>query len=297
MKNTKKIMGMRINELLAKRNKKQKDLAKELEVTDNTISYFVSGSRSPNIDQIIKIADYLNTTTDYLFGLTRNSIPEYHDLGLLLGLSDKAIHNIIEMDWICGTDAFCFLAESDNFFRFAEILAVYLSGDYGYYIPFEIRKEINGDKWQETWQESGRDRLYKYQRDSAYTEFLMAKAIIDMLIDVRKEYDKTRKDWKDELSVNEEDIFNKILADVNKLADRYNEFKNVEHGIHDKSIEDAFKKLAEKVEELESFKLEYAKLADVKKRLSRIEKAIKNKEEYYEELHRYYAENNKEDNL
>ena len=49
---TKKKIGQAINTLLAEQNKRQKDLAKELGVTDNTISYFVSGSRTPNLEQI-----------------------------------------------------------------------------------------------------------------------------------------------------------------------------------------------------------------------------------------------------
>lgn len=55
---TRKIIGQTINTLLAEQNKRQKDLAKELGVTDNTISYFVSGSRTPNLEQITTIADF-----------------------------------------------------------------------------------------------------------------------------------------------------------------------------------------------------------------------------------------------
>lgn len=36
-------IGQTIGALLAEQNKKQKDLAKELGVTDNTISYIVAG--------------------------------------------------------------------------------------------------------------------------------------------------------------------------------------------------------------------------------------------------------------
>jgi len=66
----KKIIGMRINEALALRNKKQKELAAILNVTDNTISYFCSGTRTPNTQQIVEISKYLDVSTDYLLGLT-----------------------------------------------------------------------------------------------------------------------------------------------------------------------------------------------------------------------------------
>ena len=65
----KKIIGQRINSALAAANKKQKELAAALGVTDNTISYFVSGKRTPNTEQIIKIAEFLNVSADYLLNI------------------------------------------------------------------------------------------------------------------------------------------------------------------------------------------------------------------------------------
>lgn len=52
-------IGQTIGALLAEQNKKQKDLAKELGVTDNTISYIVAGKRAPNLAQITTIASFL----------------------------------------------------------------------------------------------------------------------------------------------------------------------------------------------------------------------------------------------
>lgn len=67
---TKKEIGQRINTLLAEQDKKQKELAEALGVLDNTISYFVSGKRVPNLEQIIKIAQFFDVSTDYLLGRT-----------------------------------------------------------------------------------------------------------------------------------------------------------------------------------------------------------------------------------
>lgn len=69
MDNIKKVIGQRINAALAMRDIKQKILAKEIGVQDNAISYFVKGARTPNTEQIIKIAKYLNVSADYLLGL------------------------------------------------------------------------------------------------------------------------------------------------------------------------------------------------------------------------------------
>ena len=44
------------------------DLAKYLNVSVRTISYWESGQRECDFDTLIKIVDYLNTTVDYLLG-------------------------------------------------------------------------------------------------------------------------------------------------------------------------------------------------------------------------------------
>ncbi len=65
-----KEIGRRINTALASRDVKQKALAAYLGVPDNTISYFCSGARTPNVKQLVEIAKFLNTTPDYLLGFT-----------------------------------------------------------------------------------------------------------------------------------------------------------------------------------------------------------------------------------
>ena len=90
------IIGERINTLLAKRNVKQKELAKMIGVPDNTISYFCSGKRIPNTQQIKCIADYFDVSADYLLGIssspTKNKdIKEICDF---TGLSEKAVQKL-----------------------------------------------------------------------------------------------------------------------------------------------------------------------------------------------------------
>lgn len=95
---TKKTIGLRINAALARNNMKQKELAKAIGVTDNTISYYCSGARCPQTHQLAQIAQILNTTTDYLLGLTDNpsvqktAVDELH-------LSPKAIELIQEWSY------------------------------------------------------------------------------------------------------------------------------------------------------------------------------------------------------
>ncbi len=88
-----KIIGCRINAQLAAQGKKQKDLAKHLGVTDNTVSYFASGARTPNLNQLCEIAKYFNVSTDYLLGLTphRTSDKDIRAICDYTGLSEEAV--------------------------------------------------------------------------------------------------------------------------------------------------------------------------------------------------------------
>lgn len=70
------IIGERITELLEKKGMKQKELAERVGVTEVTISRYVTGERIPHPDIIIKMAEVLESTTDYLLG--RSIINRYN---------------------------------------------------------------------------------------------------------------------------------------------------------------------------------------------------------------------------
>lgn len=90
-----KQIGHNIGVLLSLHKKKQKDLAEYLGVKENTISYFVSGKRMPNTEQIVKIAIFFNTTTDYLLGLSNvqnsDTDSEIKKICDYTGLSEKSV--------------------------------------------------------------------------------------------------------------------------------------------------------------------------------------------------------------
>lgn len=71
----KKAIGQRINAALAESGLLQKTLAKELDVGDNVISYWLSGVRTPNTRQLTKIAELLYVSTDWLLGLSDVKLP------------------------------------------------------------------------------------------------------------------------------------------------------------------------------------------------------------------------------
>jgi len=65
----------RFKELRVKRNITQVDLAKQINVKQETISAYESGKALPSAEALIKIADYLNTSTDYLLGRIEDDSP------------------------------------------------------------------------------------------------------------------------------------------------------------------------------------------------------------------------------
>ena len=59
----------RIKELRCEKNFSQAQLAKELNVSQRSISSWETGFRQPDYETLIKIAQYFSVTTDYLLGL------------------------------------------------------------------------------------------------------------------------------------------------------------------------------------------------------------------------------------
>lgn len=95
----KKIIGTRINSALALSGKLQKDLAAVLGVTDNTVSYYVGGKRSPSTEQLIEIAKYLGVTSDYLLGLSDTPSPDIEDQAICkkLGIDGETLEALIKV--------------------------------------------------------------------------------------------------------------------------------------------------------------------------------------------------------
>ncbi|WP_019420145.1 helix-turn-helix domain-containing protein [Paenibacillus sp. OSY-SE] len=65
-------LGDRIKNLREKQNITQKELAKKSQLTIVQLSRYETNDRKPDPDSLRKIADALDTTTDYLLGRTDN---------------------------------------------------------------------------------------------------------------------------------------------------------------------------------------------------------------------------------
>lgn len=61
---------LRIKELREDNDKKQIEIAKLLGIQQNSYSQIESGKNTIQIEHLIKLASFYNTSTDYILGLT-----------------------------------------------------------------------------------------------------------------------------------------------------------------------------------------------------------------------------------
>lgn len=78
-----------LSTLLEEKNITQRELADKINVTEVTISRYLSGERSPRIEIVNKIAEYFDVSIDYLLGRvdTKTSNSTSNENGLVIGLS------------------------------------------------------------------------------------------------------------------------------------------------------------------------------------------------------------------
>lgn len=73
---SKEIFAKKLFDIRVKRGLSRQKVADDLEITRASLEYYEKGKRTPDINTIVKIAKYFNTTTDYLFGLTETDKTE-----------------------------------------------------------------------------------------------------------------------------------------------------------------------------------------------------------------------------
>lgn len=69
--------GAKIKDLLSDRDQKQKALAKALNLTESTLSNYITQRTEVPLEVLTAIASYLSVTTDYLLGLTDDPAPAF----------------------------------------------------------------------------------------------------------------------------------------------------------------------------------------------------------------------------
>ena len=95
------ITGERLKECrIAAGYKKQEDVARILNVQRQIISYYETGERKPDIDNLVKLANLYNTSTDYLLGLS-NTISANEDVQFICkftGLSEDSVKTLMDIN-------------------------------------------------------------------------------------------------------------------------------------------------------------------------------------------------------
>ena len=90
------MIGKRVRELRVKKGLSQQGLGNAIGVTKVSVCGYESGSRLPNLEKLVKLADALGCTTDYLLGRenianndenkTQIGYVSYEDVNLILEL-------------------------------------------------------------------------------------------------------------------------------------------------------------------------------------------------------------------
>lgn len=83
----------RLKNLMRTRDVTQQLLADYLQVTRQTVSYYSSGSSSPDWETLVKISDFFSVSTDYLLGKVKNPTPnqDIQAICQYTGLSDQSV--------------------------------------------------------------------------------------------------------------------------------------------------------------------------------------------------------------
>lgn len=123
--NVNEVFGYKLRQLREDNKLTQTDLAKSLGVSRGAISYYENGERVPDIVFLDNVSMLFSVPLDYLLGYSENKNPEYIDIGLKTGLSDKAI-DILENGF---TDVTIInkIMESKNFENVINLISEYFN--------------------------------------------------------------------------------------------------------------------------------------------------------------------------
>ena len=94
-------LGGRIKELRQSLSLSQAELAQQLHCTQAALSQYESGNREPGFQELVQIASILNTSTDYLLGVThiKSVDADIKKIGNYLGLTEASITRLHDFYW------------------------------------------------------------------------------------------------------------------------------------------------------------------------------------------------------
>lgn len=119
-----------LRDLMEKNGTTQKELADFVGVRPQTLSLYCTGETQPNVDKLLKIAEYYKVTTDYLI---TGTVLEYVPTREMLGLSERTVD--------------CLKLINDDYFADTPLMLPVLDrllGDKDFYIALEKAVQCYG---------------------------------------------------------------------------------------------------------------------------------------------------------
>lgn len=130
-------LGNRIKSRRQALNLSQSELSRQLNCTQAALSQYENGNREPGLNDLANIARCLNTTTDYLLGLTdiASTEGEVKIIGDYLGLTEKSIRKLHNMfaEYEAQTHEASILEE-------AKMLSGLEPGEEGYDVDYDFAR-------------------------------------------------------------------------------------------------------------------------------------------------------------
>lgn len=206
MSDCKLTLGERIADTLLKQGKTQTDLCNEIGMKTSTLNAIITGERkNPRIETIVPIAKGLNTSLDYLLGLSDEpSIDiELKDISLKTGLLSPVVNGLNKS--YLGNDGILALNEILMSEYARDFLA--LCKRYLYYFPSKkVHYVVSTDMFLPPWETKIDDCEYRPISSNEY-EKIMLDSITSKIKEIKdnsegmykynmKELDELRKDLK-----------------------------------------------------------------------------------------------------
>ncbi|MGN1326775.1 MAG: helix-turn-helix domain-containing protein [Clostridia bacterium] len=98
-KEIRKNIAINLNNLLVERNVDQEKFAEKVKVSTGSISQYRKGIGEPKITNLVKIADGLNVSINYLIGKSDCPNYQFEDIARKTGLSQKAIEQLYRFQY------------------------------------------------------------------------------------------------------------------------------------------------------------------------------------------------------
>lgn len=96
-RNLRQEIAERIKVLVEASEKPQKEIAKALGISAQALTDYKSARRVGDIENLVNIADYFNTSLDYLTGRSDCASPKYDQINKRLGLGELSIRVLEEL--------------------------------------------------------------------------------------------------------------------------------------------------------------------------------------------------------